>query len=177
MPFNVINSRHPGTLCQPEVIYQDGVTHAHLVKRVSAQRRHLDAGFRRVDGVGRVQHGNSPAVSCMKYRHLDDFLESGRHIRCPNAAISNLAMAQALPALHRLLPNKPNIAIKDVENERMSGSTWSVREICFRAVRNWEIPAQANVYCILVDAFDYRGIFLAPAPRGACSCVFCLIRL
>ena len=178
MPFNVINSRHPGTLCQSEVIYQDGVTHAHLVKRVSAQRRHFDAGFRRVNGIGRVQHGNSPAVSCMKYRHLAHFLESGRHIRRTNSAIFNMVVrAQPLPALHLLLLNKPNIAIKDVENEKMSDSTWSVREICFRAVRNWEIPVQANVYCILVDAFDYRGIYLAPTPRGVCACVFCLIRL
>jgi len=178
MPFNVINSRHPGTLCQSEVIYQDGVTHAHLVKRVSAQRRHFDAGFGRVNGVGRVKHGNSPAVSCIKYRHLADFLESGRDVRCPNTAISNMAIkVRALRALHPLLSNKPNISKKDVENEKMSASTWSVRELYLRAARNWEIPAQANVYSILVDAVDYSGIFLAPTPRGACACVFCLIRL
>jgi hypothetical protein len=84
---------------------------------------------------------------------------------------------RALRALHPLLSNKPNISKKDVENEKMSASTWSVREFYLRAARNWEIPAQANVYGILVDAVDYRRIFLALSSGGACACVFCLIRL
>ena len=114
----------------------------------------------------------------MKYRHLAHFLESGRLIRRTNSAIFNMAVrAQPLPALHLLLSNKPNISKKEVENEKMSASTWSVREFYLRAARNWEIPAQANVYGILVDAVDYRGIFLALSSGGACACVFCLIRL
>ena len=161
MPFNVINSRHPGTLCQSEVIYQDGVTHAHLVKRVSAQRRHFNAGFRRVNGKGGVEHGKSPAVASILDRQIGALLESDLHFQGRQCGKSNFERARRLPALHPLLSNKPNISKKEVENEKMSASTWSVRELYRRSARNWEIPERAHVCGMLVDTFDYRGIFCA----------------
>ena len=173
MPLDVINRRYPGTLCQTEVIDQDGITHAHPIKRVAAQRRHFNARFWRVDGKGRIEHGKSPAVASIWYRQIGAFLESGVHFQGRTCGKSNFSSDQYLPALHPLLINKPYISKKDVENEKMSVSTWSVREFYRRAARNWEIPARAHVGGILVDAFDYRGIFCAShAWRSRLSVLF-----
>jgi hypothetical protein len=173
MPLDVINRRYPGTLCQTEVIDQDGITHAHPIKRVAAQRRHFNARFWRVNGKSGIEHGKSPAVASILYRQIGAFLESDLHFQRRQCGKSNFANDQYLPALHPLLINKPYISKKDVENEKMSASTWSVRELYRRAARNGEIPARAHVGGILVDAFDYRGIFCAShAWRSRLSVLF-----
>ena len=69
MTLNVINRRNPGTLCQAEVVYEYGVAHAHAIKWVAAQRRHFYARIGRINSKGRVQHGRSPAVGSLVYRH------------------------------------------------------------------------------------------------------------
>jgi hypothetical protein len=173
MPLDVINRRYPGTLCQSEVIDQDGITHAHPIKRVAAQLRHFDPGLRRVDSECGIEHEKSPAVASTLYRQICAFLESGLYFQgrlCGNAPF---ARDQYLPALHPRLVNKPNISKKDVENEKMSAFTRSVRAFYRRAAGNWEIPARTYVFGILVDAFDYRGIFCArPAGRLRPSVLF-----
>ena len=75
MPLDVVNRGNPGTLGQSEIIDEYGITHAHSVEGVSAQRRHFYARFGGIDSKGRVQHGRSPAVASYLYRHLGLFLE------------------------------------------------------------------------------------------------------
>lgn len=69
MTLDVINRRNPGTLGQTEVVYEYGIAHAHAIKRVAAQRWHFNARCGRIDSNGRVQHGRSPAVGSLVYRH------------------------------------------------------------------------------------------------------------
>jgi len=75
MTFDVVNRRNPGTLGQSEIIDEYGITHAHAVKGVSAQRWHFNARFGGINRKGRVQHGRSPAVASHLYRHFGQFLE------------------------------------------------------------------------------------------------------
>ena len=75
MSLYVVNRRNPGALGQSEIIYEDGVAHAHPIKGVSAQRRHFNARIGGIDSKGRVQHGRSPAVAYPQYRHPGRFLE------------------------------------------------------------------------------------------------------
>ena len=48
MSFNKINSRNPSTLSELEIIDKDGVSNAHLVKRVASNRRYLQTWFGRI---------------------------------------------------------------------------------------------------------------------------------
>ena len=75
MTLDIVNRGNPGTLGQSEIIDEYGITHAHAVKGVSAQRRHFYARFGGIDSKGRVQHGRSPAIASHLYRHLGLFLE------------------------------------------------------------------------------------------------------
>ena len=75
MTLYIVNSRHPGTLCQSEIVYEYGIANAHAIKGVSAQRRHFNARFGRINSKGGVQHGKSPAMAYCVYRHLGRFLE------------------------------------------------------------------------------------------------------
>jgi len=45
-----INGRYPGTLGHTEVVNQDGVTHVHLIERITANLSHGNAGFWGVNG-------------------------------------------------------------------------------------------------------------------------------
>ncbi len=72
MTFDEIYRRNPGALCHSEVVYEDGVAHAHLVKRVAAYRRHLHAGFWAVNFDQCGLHRVFRAASCSKSR-----MESG----------------------------------------------------------------------------------------------------
>lgn len=69
MPFDVVNRRNPGTLCQSEVVYEDGIAHIHAIKGVAAQGRHFNPRRGRINGKCRVQHGGSPKVGSFVYRH------------------------------------------------------------------------------------------------------------
>ena len=78
MTLYIVNSLHPGTLCQSEIVYEYGIAHAHAIKGVSAQRRHFNARCGRVNSKGGVQHGKSPAVAYCVYRQQSAQLEALR---------------------------------------------------------------------------------------------------
>ena len=78
MTLYIVNSRHPGTLCQSEIVYEYGIANAHAIKGVSAQRRHFNARFGRINSKGGVQHGKSPAMAYCVYRQQSAQLEAFR---------------------------------------------------------------------------------------------------
>ena len=77
MPLDVINRRHPGTLCQAEVVYQYGIAHIHAIKRVAAQGWHFDARLGGINGETRVEHGGSPTGLLPLHRPTFRNLEGG----------------------------------------------------------------------------------------------------
>ena len=80
MPLDIVNRRNSGTLGQSEIIDEYGITHAHAIKGVSAQRRHFYARFGGIDSKGRVQHGRSPAVAYLVYRQQSAQLERSLYL-------------------------------------------------------------------------------------------------
>ena len=80
MTLDIVNRRNSGTLGQSELIDEYGIAHAPAVKGVSAQRRHFNARFGRIDSKGRVQHGRSPAVASFLNRHLGRFREGSLNL-------------------------------------------------------------------------------------------------
>ena len=80
MPLDIVNRRNSGTLGQSEIIDEYGITHAHAIKGVSAQRRHFYARFGGIDSKGRVQHGRSPALASLVYRQQSAQLERSLYL-------------------------------------------------------------------------------------------------
>ena len=94
MTLNIVNRRNPGTLGQSEIIDEYGISHAHAVKGVSAQRRHFNARCGGIDSKGRVQHGRSPTVASYVYRQQSAQLEAFHPLLFENqAAISNAELS------------------------------------------------------------------------------------
>jgi hypothetical protein len=113
MPFDVVNRRNPGTLCQSEVVYEDGIAHVHAIKGVAAQGRHFNPRRGRINGKCRVQHGGSPKVGSFVYRNGAGNLE-GACPRCLQPSSRALAeySLRRLPELLNYLTNKTEYLIK-----------------------------------------------------------------
>lgn len=102
MPLGVINSRNTGTLCNSEVINEYGVTHTHLIKRVSAQGRHFHPGFGGINGETSVQHTGSPAMVSLKDRHQAEILEGKTEFKSVISVDGLAGWKYALHVLHTL---------------------------------------------------------------------------
>ena len=130
MTFNIVNRRNPGTLGQPEIINEYGITHAHAVKRVSPQRRHFDARFGGINRKGRVQHDRSPALASFVYRQQSAQLEGSLYLL---AAIFT-PITLNLRTLHLISSHLIIVFVKNViiacETWQFNCSTSRFKDLC-----------------------------------------------